>query len=59
MYVCIYLSIYIYIYMYIYRQREALCVFGEGSSLALVGLPYGVDVLHRPASHPIYSYWVG
>ena len=20
---------------------------------------YGVDVLHRPASHPIFSYWVG
>ena len=21
-------------------------------------MPYGVDVLHRPASHPIFSYWV-
>ena len=41
----------------------------EGTSLALVGnpssdgvmikMPYGVDVLHRPASHPIFSYWVG
>ena len=42
---------------------------GEGASLALVGhpsgdgvtvkMPYGVDVLlHRPASHPIFSYWV-
>ena len=20
---------------------------------------YGVDVLHHPASHPIFSYWVG
>ena len=20
---------------------------------------YGVDALHRPASHPIFSYWVG
>ena len=40
-----------------------------GVSLALVGhpssdgvtikMPYGVDVLHRPASHPIFSYWVG
>ena len=38
-------------------------------SLALVGhptsdgviikMPYGVDVLHRPALHPIFSYWVG
>ena len=43
-------------------------VWGEGASLALVGypssdsvmikMPYGVDVLHRPASHPIFSYWV-
>ena len=42
---------------------------GEGASLALVDhlsgdsvtmkMPYGVDVLHRPASHPIFSYWVG
>ena len=40
-----------------------------GASLALVGhlfsdgvmikMPYGVDVLHQPASHPIFSYWVG
>ena len=38
-------------------------------SLALVGLPssdgvmikmpYGVHVLHQPALHPIFSYWVG
>ena len=43
--------------------------WGEGASLALVGdpssdvptikMPYGVDVLHRPASHPIFSYWIG
>ena len=42
---------------------------GESASLALVGnhsrdgvmikMPYGVDVLHRPASHPIFSYWIG
>ena len=24
-----------------------------------IQIPYGVDVLHRPASHPIFSYWVG
>ena len=40
----------------------------ESVSLALVGnpssdgvtikMPYGVDVLHRPASHPIFSYWL-
>ena len=22
-------------------------------------LPHGIDVLHLPASHPIFSYWVG
>ena len=46
-----------------------LTSWGEGASLSLVGhpssdgitikIPYGVDVLHRPASHPIFSYWVG
>ena len=40
----------------------------EGASLALVGdpssdgvaikMPYGVDLLHRSALHPIFSYWV-
>ena len=39
-------------------------LWGEGSFLALVGnsysdgvmikMPYAVDVLHRPASHPIF-----
>ena len=44
--------------------------WGEGASLALVGhhsidgitikILYGVDfLLHPPASHPIFSYWVG
>ena len=48
----------------------SLTSWGEGASLALVGypssdgitikIPYGVDVLLcRPASHPIFSYWVG
>ena len=47
----------------------SLSSWGEGASLALVGhpssdgitikMPYGVDVLHQPASHPIFSYWVG
>ena len=41
----------------------------EGNSLALVShppsdgvtikMPYGVVVLHRPDSHPIFYYWVG
>ena len=43
-----------------------LTSWGEGASLALVGhpssdgimikMPYGVDVLHQPALHPIFSY---
>ena len=47
----------------------SLTSWGEGASLALVGHPssdrvtikmlYGVDVLHQPASHLIFSYWVG
>ena len=42
---------------------------GEGASLALAGhpssdgvtikIPYGVDDLHHPSLHPIFSYWVG
>ena len=49
---------------------SAFTSLGECVSLALVGhpssdgfpikIPYGVDVLlYRPASHPIFSYWVG
>ena len=47
-------------------QRAILTSWGEGASSALVGhpssdgvtikMPYGVDVLHRPASNPIFSY---
>ena len=47
----------------------SLTSWGEGASLAFVGhpssdgvtikMPYGVDALHRPASHHIFSYWVG
>ena len=50
-------------------QRGQSYLMGEGDSLALVvhsssdgvtiKIPYGVDVLHRPASHPIFSCWVG
>ena len=49
-------------------SRDSLTSWGEDASLALVGnlssdgitikMPYGVDVLHQPASHPIYSYWL-
>ena len=47
----------------------SLTSWGEGASLALFGNPssdgvtmkmaYEVDVLHRPALHPIFPYWVG
>ena len=50
-------------------SRASLTSGGEAASLALVGhpssdgviikMPYGVDVLHRPALHPIFSYWIG
>ena len=50
-------------------SRASLTSWGEGASLALVGdpsgdivtikIPYGVDVLHQPGLHPIFSYWVG
>ena len=47
----------------------SLTSWGEGASLALVvhpsndgvtiKMPFGLHVFHRPASHPIFSYWVG
>ena len=50
-------------------SEAGLASWGEGSSLALVGhpssdcitikMPYEVDVSHWPASHPIFSYWIG
>ena len=50
-------------------SRASLTSWAEGASLALVGhsssdgvtikMPYGVDVLHRPALHLIFFYWVG
>ena len=50
-------------------QWASLISWGEGTSLASVGDPfgdvitikmsYGVNVLHQPAAHPIFSYWVG
>ena len=39
------------------------CLFSLGWSPSSDGvtikMPYGVDVLHQPASHSIFSYWVG
>ena len=49
-------------------SMSALTSWGQSASLALVNhpssgvtikMPYGVDVLHQPALHPIFSYWVG
>ena len=50
-------------------QQDQSYLRGEGASLTLVGdpssdtvtikMPYWVDVLYRPASHPIVSYWIG
>ena len=50
-------------------SRATLTSLGDGASLALVGNPssdgvmikvlYRVHSLHQPASHPIFSYWVG
>ena len=38
-----------------------LAMVGHASSDGmLIKIPFGVDVLlHRPALHPIFSYWVG
>ena len=50
-------------------SRVNLTSWGIGTTLALVDdlssdsvtikMSYRVDVLHRPASHSIFSYWVG
>ena len=50
-------------------QRGQSYAWEEGASLVLVvdpssdgvtiKMPYGLDVLHRTASHPIFSYGVG
>ena len=50
-------------------SEASLTSWGEGSSLTVadhpssdgvtIKMPYGVDVLHQPASHHIFSYWDG
>ena len=71
-FVCEHLYVYIILFPEtntgLVSSRVSLTSWGEGASLALVGHPssdgvmirmsYGVDVLHQPASHPIFSYWV-
>ena len=40
--------------------RCPLALVGHPSSDGITTkMPYGVDALHRPALHPIFSYWVG
>ena len=34
------------------------CTAGPSSDGVTIRMPYGVDVLHRPALHPVFSYWV-
>ena len=42
------------------RRCASLPLIGHPSSDGItIKMPYGVDVLHRTASHPIFSYWVG
>ena len=55
--------------MKLLSSGASLTSWGEGASLALAGhpfsdgvtikMPYEVDVLHQPGSHPIFFYWVG
>ena len=45
---------------YLMGRRCPLALVGNPSSDGItIKMPYGVDVLHQPASHPIFSYWVG
>ena len=39
------------------KECASLALLGHPSSDGItIKMPYGVDVLHRPASHPIFSY---
>ena len=38
------------------RMKARIAIARDGVTIKI---PYGVDVLHRPALHPIFSYWVG
>ena len=43
-----------------HMEKVPLAVVGHPSSDGFtIKMPYGVDVLHQPALHPIFSYWVG
>ena len=56
----------------LFLRNSNIGLVSSGTSLTLLALvgytssdsvtikmPYGVDVLHQPASHPIFLYWVG
>ena len=40
-------------------QASLALVDHPSSDGVMIKMPYGLDVLHRPASQPIFSYWVG
>ena len=43
-----------------WEEAAPLALVGHPSSGAvLIKMPHEVDVLHRPAVHPIFSFWVG
>ena len=45
---------------YLMGRRCPLALVGHPSSDGImIKMPYGVDVLHRPALHPIFSCSVG
>ena len=45
---------------YLMEEDASLALFGHPSSdVVTIKMPYGVDVLHQPALHPIFSYWIG
>ena len=43
-----------------WREVASLVLVGHPSSDGVtIKMSYGVDVLHQPALHPIFSYWIG
>ena len=59
----------VYVSTWCWFLAAGLTSWGEGASITLfshpsidgvtIKMPYGLDVLHQPASHAIFSYWVG
>ena len=46
--------------IYLSEKSVSLGLVGHPSSDGVtIKMSYGVDVLDRPASHHIFSYWVG